>query len=230
MKTILSFSTILLFFGCLFAQDGTGDDFAVLFDGKSLDGWRSSSDNPGCFTLEDGALKVSGGRAHLFYAGSVGNADFSNFELKLRVKTTAGSNSGVYFHTKFQDDGWPSVGFEAQVNSTHTDPKKTGSLYGIANIYVPKEGATTGVRISDKKEIFLNRSAAPSTDDEWFDYHITVKDSRVVIRVNGEVMVDWTQPEGWDRKGRQISSGTVALQAHDPKSTTYYKDIRIKIL
>ena len=226
MKAILTFSVVLLCLGSLAAQG----EFVSLFDGKSLEGWRSSSDSPGCFTVEGGALKVSGGRAHLFYAGDVGNADFGNFELKLKAKTTKGSNSGVYFHTKFQDEGWPSAGFEAQVNSTHTDPKKTGSLYGIANVFVPKEGEPYGVKISAKKEIFLHAPQAPSTDDEWFDYHITVMDSRVVIRVNGKITVDWTQPADWQREDRRIGSGTFALQAHDPKSTTYFKDISVKIL
>jgi hypothetical protein len=47
-------------------------------------------------------------------------------------------------------------------------------------------------------------------------------------------VVDYTEPEGVVRdKGmeeRKLSSGTFALQAHDPKSKVFYKDIMVKIL
>ena len=109
---------------------------------------------PGAFSVEKGELKVSGGRAHIFY-GANGDASFKNFEFKAKVKTTKGGNSGIYIHTAFEAKGWPSKGYECQVNSTHTDVKKTGGLYGVKDV--------------------LNN--APSTDDVWFDYYIKVKRS-----------------------------------------------------
>ncbi|TWU03287.1 hypothetical protein Pla100_02050 [Neorhodopirellula pilleata] len=51
--------------------------------------------------------------------------------------TTPGSNAGIYFHTKYQDEGWPKQGYECQVNITHHDPKKTSSLYGVVNVDDP---------------------------------------------------------------------------------------------
>jgi hypothetical protein len=89
-----------------------GEGFKSIFNGKNLSGWKSNDETPGCFTVEDGALKVSGGRAHLFYVGEDGKADFKDFELKLKVKTLPKANGGVYFHTQYEDKGWPSKGFE----------------------------------------------------------------------------------------------------------------------
>lgn len=221
LTTVFSF---LLLSG--FAQE---EGFVSLFDGKSLTGWTSSKDKPESFSVKDGELVVSGGRAHLFYTGEVGGADFKNFELKLKVKTTEGANSGVYFHTKYQADGWPEVGFEAQVNSTHSDPKKTGSLYNVVNIYAPKDQEPFLARVSDKREVFIYQPKAPSTDGEWFDYHIIVQDNHITVKVNGLTVVDWTQPDDW-KKERRIGHGTIALQAHDPNSTTMYKEIQIKVL
>lgn len=230
MKTVLLSFCLALMLSLSWAQADQEEGFEPLFNGKSLKGWTATTDKPESFFVEDEVLMVKGGRAHLFYTGKIGKANFKNFELKLKAQTTPNSNSGVYFHTEYQEDGWPSVGFEAQVNSTHSDPKKTGSLYGIADVFVPGAGFEAfGVRIQKNGEIFMHREKAPSTDGEWFDYHITVQDERIIIRVNGEVTVDWTQPEGWE-KPRRIGHGTVALQAHDPNSTTMYKDIRIKIL
>lgn len=208
------------------------DGWISMFNGKDLTGWKSNEEVPGVFTVENGELKVSGGRAHLFYIGDKGDASFKNFELKLKVKTTPGSNSGVYFHTQYQDKGWPEKGYECQVNSTHTDPKKTGSLYGVVNILalLPDQKEPEGGR-------HIKVPLAPSTDGEWFDYNIKVEGKHIVLSVNGKVTVDYNEPEGWDpvkalknMMGRKLGEGTIAIQGHDPKSTTYYKDISIKAL
>ncbi len=230
MKSTLLAISFLFCFLFSYAQDQAEGDFTSLFDGSSLGGWTASTENPGSFFVEEGKLVSKGGRAHLFYTGEVGSADFKNFELKLKVMTTANSNSGVYFHTEYQEEGWPSEGFEAQVNSTHTDPKKTGSLYGVVNVFAPgADEEAFGARVAENREIFLYQPKAPSTDGEWFDYHITVQDKHIVIKVDGKTMVDWHQPNDWS-KDRRIGHGTVGIQAHDPNSTTYYKDIQIKVL
>jgi len=224
--------TILSIFAFIICQFSTAqnDEFVTIFDGTSLDGWTASKENPESFFLEDGKLVAKGGRAHLFYTGRVGNADFKNFELKLQVMTTENSNSGVYFHTAYQPTGWPSEGFEAQVNSTHSDPKKTGSLYGIADIFVPGEDHEPFVaRIADNREIFLHQQEAPSKDGEWFEYHIIVQDKKITIKVDGMTLIEWNQPNDWS-KDRRIGHGTIGIQAHDPNSTTYYKDIKVKVL
>lgn len=206
-------------------------EFVEIFDGKTLNGWTETTDNPGSFLVEDGMLVARGGRAHLFYDGLDGNADFKNFEYSLKVKTTAKSNSGVYFHTKYQADGWPKMGFEAQVNSMHSDPRKTGSLYNIVNMWAPENSDENFVARVDKKgEVFILRPAAPSTDGEWFDYFIKVDGNRIIVKVDGVTTVDWTQPKDWEREGRRIGSGTVAFQAHDPTCNVFYKDIKLKIL
>ena len=186
-----------------------------MFNGRDLAGWRSNEETPGVFTVADGVLKVSGGRAHLFYVGPDGHATFTNFELRAKVMTMPGANSGIYFHTAFQDQGWPAKGYECQVNTTHSDPKKTGGLYAVQDV--------------------MNH--APSKDHEWFDYYIKVDGHRIILKINGATTVDWTEPANWDpatalkdMPGRKLSSGTIALQGHDPKSTTYYKELFIRAL
>lgn len=193
-----------------------------MFNGKNLDGWKSnaatgqkSAGGSEVFSVKDGELVVSGGRAHLFYVGADGNASFKNFEFKAKVKTTAGANSGIYFHTVFEPTGWPSKGYECQVNATHSDRKKTGGLYAVADVM----------------------DNAPQQDDQWFDYGIKVEGKHITISINGKVTTDWTEPADWDPSkklnnmpGRKLGAGTIALQGHDPKSTTYYKDLFIKVL
>lgn len=210
-KTLLSLLTLVALGVAAHAEDG----WTSMFNGKDTTGWKSNEEIPGVFTVEDGKLKVSGGRSHLFYVGADGKANFKNFEFKAKVMTTPGSNSGIYFHTAFQEKNWPEKGFECQVNSTHTDIKKTGGLYAVKDV--------------------LN--TAPSKDGEWFDYSIKVEGKHVVIKINDVVTADWTQPDDWDpatalknMPGRKLGEGTMAIQGHDPKSTTYYKDLFIKAL
>jgi len=202
MKQVVALCVmVVLAVGCFAAEE---EGFVSLFDGKSLDGWKAS-ENKDSFKVEDGKIVVFGPRSHLFYEGPVGNHDFKNFELKLEAMTTPGSNSGVYFHTQYQDKGWPGKGMECQVNATHSDPKKTGSLYNIKNV--------------------MNK--APHKDDEWWTYGITVNGKTVTLKVNGETVNEWTEEPGSQRK---LSHGTVCLQGHDPKSKVFYRNIRIKLL
>jgi len=227
-NTFLTSLTMALVLGAGTLVATAEEGFVPLFNGKDLTGWTASKEKPESFSVKDGTLIVKGGRSHLFYTGDVNDGQFKNFELKLKVKTLAGANSGVYFHTEPQDEGWPSKGYECQVNSTHKDPKKTGSLYGVVNILVLAEGQQP-----PKGGEHIKRDKAPSTDGEWFDYHITVKDRKVTIKVNGETTVEYTEPEGGpdsNFKGRRLSEGTFGIQAHDPDSEIHYRDIRVKVL
>ena len=181
-----------------------------LFDGKTLNGWKAS-EKPGTFSVEDGAIKVAGPRSHLYYEGPVMNHNFKNFEFKAQVMTKPGSNSGIYFHTAYQEKGFPDKGFEVQVNNSHGDWKRTGGLYDI----------------KDTKEVYVK-------DDVWFTEYIKVEGKHVITKVNDVVVTDWTQPDGFTppegHPERIISSGTFALQGHDPKSVIFYKNIMVKPL
>jgi hypothetical protein len=191
--------------GCQMAP--WGSKWQSLFDGKTLTGWKAS-ENKDTFSVKDGMIVVHGPRSHLFYVGPIHNADFKNFEFKADVMTHLHANSGIYFHTEYQDTGWPEKGFECQVNTTHSDPKKTGGLYGV-------------------KDVMNN---APSKDDRWFHYYIRVEGKHVIIKIDGKTTTDWTEPDDWSRGGRKIDHGTFALQGHDPNSLVYYKNIMVRPL
>jgi hypothetical protein len=184
--------------------------FISLFDGKTLNDWKVG-DNAASFTVDSGMIIAHGNVAHLFYDGKVGDHNFTNFHFKTEVKTTPGSNSGIYFHTAYQQGGWPSKGYEVQVNNSHTDWRRTGSLYAI----------------EDVKEVFVK-------DNEWYTEEIIVQGKKVTTKINGKTVVEYTEPENVKRSGgmeqRVLSSGTFALQGHDPNSKVYYRNIQVKIL
>jgi len=182
--------------------------FKPLFDGKTFNGWKAATEHPDTWKIENGAFVAHGPRDHLFYVGD--EKPFKNFELKVDVMTEPGSNGGIYFHTKYQATDWPKYGFECQVNVSHTDWKKTGSLYDVVNV-----------------------ASTPAKDNKWWTQHIIVKDNKVTVKIDGQIIFEYTEPPGTQPGTaftRKLDEGTFALQAHDPKSVVRYKNIRVKRL
>lgn len=202
---------MLFSFAVLFALTTSAiageDGWESLFNGKDLTGWTFSEN--GKWEIVDGALKASGNRTHLFT-----DREFENFEFKVDVMTTPGSNAGVYFHTKYYE-GWPIQGYESQVNVTHGDPVKTGSIYNVVKLY-----------------------ETPAKDNQYWEHYIKVDGKNIVVKIDGKTVIDYTEPAGTtgeykagDAIGhRVLSKGSFAFQQHDPKSVTFFKNPRVKVL
>ncbi len=192
------------------------EEWIPLFDGKSLNGWKAS-ENPGTWSVQDSCLECSGPRSHLFYAGPLRHAEFKNFELKAEVMTWPGANSGIFFQTKFQQTGFPEQGFEVQVcnscqgEGSYRERKKTGSLYGVRNVY-----------------------KAFAKDGEWFQLYIAVRGKNVQVRLNDMLIVDYVEPDPPVSVGKAhthiLGSGTFALQGHDPGSRVRYRNVLVRPL
>ncbi len=210
---------VLLSFSLSFVSPraaASDDGWLSLFDGRTLGGWKAS-ENAGSFRVADGTIVADGPRAHLFYTGDIRKGDFRNFELQAEVRTAPGANSGIYFHTRFQEKGFPVKGFEAQINNTalgaggYRELKRTGSLYGVRSIY-----------------------KAVSRDGEWFTMRISVRAHRIQIRVGETLLVDYVEPENpvpdKEVPERRVSSGTFALQCHDAGSRVSFRNILVRPL
>ncbi|MCP4311216.1 MAG: DUF1080 domain-containing protein [Bacteroidetes bacterium] len=214
-KIIISLFLFVAITGC------SADEWITLFDGESLEGW-TANENSASWKIEDGAIVTAGERSHLFYTGDVMDHNFLNFEFSVDVMTTPGSNSGVYIHTEYQEEGWPGSGYECQVFNSANPPanpgdyvehKMTGSIYAVRNIW---------------------KQVVP--DKEWFNYRIVVQGKTVRTYINDMLASDYTEPSQlWrpdDWQGRRLNTegGTFAFQCHDPGSTVAYKNIRVKML
>ena len=184
------------------------DGFKTIFDGQTMNGWKMANENQQAWKIENGAFVASGSRCHIYYVGD--EQPFKNFELKVDVMTEPNSNGGIYFHTKYQETGWPKTGFESQVNVSHGDWIKTGSLWGVVNV-----GLTT------------------AKDNQWWTQHIIVKGNKVTVKVDGKNVLEYNEPSGAQPGTdftRKLDGGTFAFQAHDPKSIIRYKNVRVKRL
>ena len=182
--------------------------FTPLCDGKTFNGWKPAEVNTDTWKIEEGAFATRGKMCHLYYVGD--EKPFKNFHLKVDVKTDRNSNGGIYFHTKYQAEGWPKGGFECQVNNTQGDWIKTGSLYGLVNL-----------------------GHIPAQDGTWWTQEIIVQGNSVTVLIDGKKLLQYNEPPG-AQPGKvceqKLNQGTFALQAHDPGSVVRYKNIRVKRL
>ena len=206
MKKLFAFVLLSSMSLAVYAQD----EWMSLFNGINLDGWKIS-ENPSSFTVEDGIIKIDGPRAHAFYMGEVNGGTFKDFELMVELKTHPKANSGIFFHTAYQEKGWPNKGYEVQVNQTHGDWRKSGSLYSI----------------NDVRETYVQ-------DGEWYTTHIIVKGDHVIVKLNGKTVMEYEESKDENRPAnagnKRIDKGTFAIQAHDPESVIYYRSIKVKVL
>jgi hypothetical protein len=172
-----------------------------LFDGKTLRGWCLPASQVGDWKVVDGVIV---GRtksvSHLFTE----RGDFDNFIFRIEAKISDKGNSGQYFRTKLMDD-YPR-GYEAQINSTHPDPQRTGSLYGMARV--------TKMLVS------------PET---WFTQTVIARGNHIIIKVNDEKVVDFVD------KNNTYTRGHFAIQGHPPgpgmtESVVWVRKAEVKIL
>jgi hypothetical protein len=215
MKNLFIFSFLVVFlFNCQVTE--TESDWISLFDGQSMEGW-TANENISTWSVRDGSIVCAGERSHLFYTGEVNNGIFKNFEFKVDVMTEPGSNSGIYIHTKYLEEGWPDNGYEIQVNNTFVGNPERPELKKTAGLYAIRDKFLTTVE-----------------DNEWFTMLIVVRGDRIQISVNDQLITDYTEPEDPYRpegmESRVLDQGTFALQGHDPGSVVYYKNIMVRTL
>lgn len=196
------------------------DDWLPLFNGHDLTGWRANND-PDSFQVENGVLRchaLGAYKAHLFYVGDRkdGLETFKNFELEATMRAEPNSNGGIFVHTDMSTRDAAkhlAKGYEVQLNSSAKEKQKTGSLYAIVAV-----------------------DTSPVDETQWFVIRIVVQDKRITAAINGQQVLDYSEPDNVvrppERSGRLFdpSGGAIALQAHDPQSIWYFKEIRIKPL
>ena len=194
-----------------------GSEWRELFNGENLDGWQANV-HPESFSVEDRVLKAHGknGMAHLFFVGDEEeDFTFKNFELIAVTRCEPNSNSGIFFHTdrELRKGKYLNKGYEVQLNNSQREKQKTGSLYAIKPV--------------DK---------SPVDETEWFELRVRVYEKRIQAFVNDKPLVDYKEPPNPERptsRAKRLidpNGGALAIQAHDPNSVFYFKQIRIREL
>ncbi len=170
------------------------DGWKPMFDGSTLEGWKAN-EHPESWTVKNGAITGDGPASHLFWM----TEKCVNCEFKAEVKINHGGNSGMYFRTAF-GPGFPK-GYESQVDNTHSDPVRTGSLYNFVKVF---------------------EQLIP--DDTWWTQHIIVEGNHIQIFVNDKKTVDFI-----DEKNT-FTNGYLALQQHNAGSVVEFRNLMIRHL
>jgi hypothetical protein len=240
VKSLLSIALVLLLVNASFAADRqtAEEGFVSLFDGKTLDGWKVG-ENASLFQARDGMIVMEcpatvDGCAHLFYVGDVNHHDFRNFDLKVDVMTLPGANSGIFFHTKYQEAGWLKFGMECQIDNSHGDWRRTGSLWGIRNLTWGPEKPS-----KKNKENVTILPEPPVKDNVWYTQEVVYQNGLITVKLDGKAMLEYRIPEAdadhkLSTRITWLPRGTFALQGHPPMpdhiSKVYFKNIRVKVL
>ena len=205
---------MMLFAAAAPAQAQNG--WVTILDANSFKDWKVAPESPksrveetatqkrviagdslhdGRWTFKDGVLHGEGGVSHIFSP----RGDYENFSYRAEIKIKDKGNSGQYFRTEF-GNGFPN-GYEAQVNSTHTDPVRTGSLYGFVKVF--------------------DMLVPPDT---WFTQEVTAVGNHIVIKVNGKTTVDYVDTKNTHMKGH------FAFQQHNLGSEVWIRHVQVKEL
>ncbi|MCZ2343148.1 MAG: DUF1080 domain-containing protein [Bacteroidales bacterium] len=235
---VLAIGTVLFSLPAESAKGEKADaGWVQLFNGKDLTGWQISDPPGGQFDkatfqknadgksvaivahekksgkditvwrVEDGLLIGGGPMTHIYTNGG----DYDNFRFRVTAKLNDGGNSGMFFRAGLRP-GVPK-GYEAQLNATHGDPIKTGSLYPNGEFGLNKYGT-----------VFQVRDKAPHGPDEFFTQEVIADGPKITILVNGKKMIEWTDPEN------RFTKGHFALQGHDPGSIMTFKTVEYQPL
>lgn len=191
----------------------------TLFNGKDLAGWKANV-YPDSWSVVEGTIRARATKesSHLFFVGAKGDGfeSFKDFELEVVARSEPNSNGGIFIHTGHATMSAAlrlSKGYEIQLNSSDREKKKTGSLYAVVDL-----------------------DTSPVDETKWFTTTIAVRGKRITVHIDGKQVIDYTEPDVVERpkgrEGRKLdpNGGAIALQAHDPNSTFYFRSIRVRSL
>ncbi len=176
------------------------EKWVTLFDGKTLEGWEKIGKDTSKWEVKEGALAGSGEASMLVNT----TGPYKNFRYRAEVKINDKGNSGLYFRTT-RKPGFTD-GYEAQIDSTHTDPIRTGSLYGMCHVY--------------------QQHVKPDT---WFVYELEVRDdvwrgkavTRIKITLDGNELFEYLD------FAQTFKEGHFAFQQHDPGSYVFIRKVEV---
>jgi hypothetical protein len=194
---IAFFTMVTLGPSYLYAQEAS---WIALFDGKTLDGWEKVGKDDSQWEVKDGTMTGSGTQSMLVYT----KKSYKNFRYRAEIRINDGGNSGLYFRAKRNPTF--SDGYEAQIDSTHKDPIRTGSIYGMCHVY--------------------QQLVKPDT---WFQYEIQVQDdvwrkkpvTKIKITIDGNELYEFQDFE------QTFAEGYFAFQQHDPGSTVNIRKVEV---
>ena len=193
------------------------EDFVLLFDGESLNGWVGNTTD---YVAEDGMIVIypeNGGSGNLYTAN-----EYADFIFRFEFQLTPGANNGLGIRAPLTGNA-AYDGMELQIiDDTNGEYKGTkledyqyhGSVYGV----IPA------------------KPGALKPAGEWNEQEVYIKGDKIKVTLNGEVIVDGDLKEarkggtidGKKHPGLKNKKGHIGFLGHG--DLVRFRSIRIKVL
>ena len=181
----------IIFCAALLARATPEKKWVSLFNGKDLTGWKTNGDED--WEVEKGTILCQS--AFNKYGYLTTEKTYRDFNLRLKFKPEAAGNSGVFLRSTIVGEN--SEGPDIQGMQVEVDPsvgKHTGGLYesgGRGWVKMPTPEGEQALKPGD-----------------WNDLEISAEGNHIVTRLNGVLIVDFTDP------AQKFSDGVIGLQIH----------------
>jgi hypothetical protein len=229
MKAVLSIGLVVFSFACV----ARAEEWSVLLDGKSLDGWEFQEG--GWAINDDGVLycnmetvTAKNGTTRTRGMGYIWTEkDYDNFELTLSYKLSEGANSGVFFRT--DKDNPVQGGFEVQLMDDDGFQKSHGETGGkhLNGAFYDAQAASSN-------------PAKPA--GQWNQMTLKCQGPHIQISING-VVVNEVDVDRWDTPNKNPDgtpnkfktalkdlprTGRIGFQNHG--QVAWFKEVKIRAL
>jgi hypothetical protein len=193
------------------------EDWQVLFDGTSLEGWQPSKENSQFKLIEGAILASSSDQTHFL----ITTGEYADFELELDVKLhDTDLNSGVQIRTSTSRTNEKGDSREV-IHGPQVDigksPGRSGHIFNQGN----------GAWITPKDKLV---SSSVMKNGEWNTLRVLAVGPRIQTWINGQQVADVTD----DETCAKYPSGVIALQVHGVKNSpekvrhVSFRSIRIR--
>tara|TARA_R110002096_G_scaffold16106_49_gene55333 strand:- start:1466 stop:3661 length:2196 start_codon:yes stop_codon:yes gene_type:complete len=207
-------------------QKPGNDDFVRLFDGKSLRGWTG---DPQYWSVKEGAITgVTDGSLNMNRFLTWKGSTIRSFDLHVKVKVSAGGNSGIQYRGKSA----PEIGLDIvtgyQCDIVANNPNYNGMLYEERGRRILSHtGEKVIIDPSGQPWVVGQLPSKEFAAGEWHDYRVLVRGNHHQHWIDGHPTADLID---LDEKGRALE-GVLAVQVHvGPAMQIQFKDFKIKHL
>mgnify|MGYP000045967071 FL=1 len=228
------------------------DGYYVIFDGKTLKGWRGyGKDNvPSRWSVDNGAIKFTGSGGGEAQTGEGGDLifthKFKNFEVEFEWKVSKGGNSGVFYlaqEVTTEKDGKTVLEpiyiscpeYQVLDNENHPDAKlgkngnrQSASLYDMIPA-VPQNQKPFGKWNKGKIMVYKGTVVHYQNDENVLEYHLWTPQWTDMLKASK------FSPEKWplafellNNCGGKNHEGYFGFQDHG--DDVWFRNIRIKVL
>jgi hypothetical protein len=252
MKKITLLLILFILSSCISTNNPESDQWIILFDGSSLEGWRAydgAQMPPGWQIIDDELTFTTEfikeedydykGNRDIIY----GAQEFDNFELYVEWKIPVGGNSGIFYHIKEGYEGPPEVAPEYQL----IDDENYARIHDLT-AYNIQFGAEDPAELLDWQKTGADYAMyAPNTDHkllypagQWNSSRIIFTEDHVTYWLNDKKVVSFVPwSENWQKRRRsgkwdsapdygKFKTGFIGFQDHG--SNLSFRNVKIKKL